>query len=261
MTLLYAWAVTFIVAGCVATLTSIIGDAEAKDEHEAPLAVRYEANLAAGGAPPAGGALANPYQNDQQRVQTGARLFSAMNCDGCHGGGALGSVGPSLVDGRWRYGGADEEIFHSIFYGRPKGMPAYGGLLGSEGVWMLVTYLKSQPVPNVVPTISYEDFATNATPEANAPVAVQPALPATGVEQMLAKYGCVACHEVERKVVGPALKDVAAKYHAQTGVGTYLARQVKNGGVGVWGRIPMPPQNDVPDADLDAIIAWILISK
>jgi hypothetical protein len=53
---------------------------------------------------------------------------------------------------------------------------------------------------------------------ANAPVALQPALPATGVEQMLAKYGRVACHDVERKVVGPAFEDVAAKYHAQTGV-------------------------------------------
>jgi len=187
-----------------------------------------------------------------------------MNCDGCHGGGALGWVGPSLVDGRWRYGGADEEIFHSIFYGRPKGMPAYGGLLGSEGVWMIVTYLKSQPVPNVVPTIWYEDPATNATPEANVPtppVALQPALPATGVERMLAKYGCVACHDVEKKLVGPAFKDIAAKYHAQTGVGAYLARQVKNGAVGVWGRVPMPPHSDVPDTDLDAVIAWILTSK
>ena len=255
------WVAAFGLTLSIATFIGTKCGADAKDSSEVPSAIRYEANLSAGGVNPPGIALENPYEGDLQSARTGARLFSSMNCDGCHGGGGLGWEGPSLVDGRWRYGGADEEIFHSIFYGRPKGMPAYGGLLGSEGVWMIVTYLKSQPVPNVVPTISYEDFATNATPEANASVALHSALPATGVEQMLAKYGCVACHDVERKVVGPAFKDVAAKYHAQTGVGTYLARQVKNGGVGVWGRIPMPPQNDVPDADLDAIIAWILISK
>ena len=78
-------------------------------------------------------------QGDAPRLrQAGGGLFSSMNCDGCHGGGAAGWVGPSLVDGRWRYGGADEEIFYSIFYGRPKGMPAYGGVIGAEGVWMLV---------------------------------------------------------------------------------------------------------------------------
>ena len=74
-------------------------------------------------------------------------LFTAMNCDGCHGGGGVGWVGPSLADGRWRYGGADEEIFASIYYGRPKGMPAFGGRLGTEGVWTLVTYLKSLTPP------------------------------------------------------------------------------------------------------------------
>src|SRR5215208_6167377 len=85
----------------------------------------------------------------------GAALFSSMNCDGCHGGGAVGWVGPSLVDGRWRYGGSDEEIFTSIVYGRPKGMPAYGGVIGTDGAWMLVAYIKAQAVPPVVPTTSW----------------------------------------------------------------------------------------------------------
>jgi cytochrome c551/c552 len=255
------WAVALVLALGIATFTGIKCGAEGKDSSEVPPAIRYEANLSAGGVNPPGTALENPYKNDPQSARTGARLFSSVNCDGCHGGGGLGWVGPSLVDGRWRYGGADEEIFHSIFYGRPKGMPAYGGLLGIEGIWMIVTYLKSQPVPNVVPTISYEDLATNATPEANVPTPSVAPQPATGVEGMLAKYGCVACHDVEKKVVGPAFKDIAAKYHEQTGAGSYLGRQVKNGAVGVWGRIPMPPQSDLPDTDLDAIIRWILASK
>jgi cytochrome c len=78
---------------------------------------------------------------------------------------------------------------------------------------------------------------------------------------MLAKYGCVACHAVDKKSVGPAFKDVAAKYHAQTGATTHLATQVKNGGVGVWGMVPMPPHTDVPNTDLDAMIGWILTAN
>jgi cytochrome c oxidase cbb3-type subunit 3 len=78
-----------------------------------------------------------------------------MNCDGCHGGGGVGFVGPSLVDGRWRYGADDGALFRSIFYGRPRGMPAYGGLLSDVTVWQLVTYMRTQPVPGVVPTVAW----------------------------------------------------------------------------------------------------------
>jgi cytochrome c oxidase cbb3-type subunit 3 len=78
-----------------------------------------------------------------------------MNCDGCHGGGAVGWVGPSLVDGRWRYGGTDGAVFQSIYYGRPRGMPAYGGILSASAIWKIVTYLRAQPVPADVPTESW----------------------------------------------------------------------------------------------------------
>jgi cytochrome c oxidase cbb3-type subunit III len=109
----------------------------------APPAIRYEAHLAAGGELPKGADLTNPATGDAAHAQAGGALFTAMNCDGCHGGGGAGWVGPSLADGRWRYGGSDAELFASIYYGRPKGMPAFGGKLGTEGVWTLVTYLKS----------------------------------------------------------------------------------------------------------------------
>jgi mono/diheme cytochrome c family protein len=119
-------------------------------------AVRYEAHLAAGGIPPAGGMLHNPHQGDAAVARSGALLFAAMNCDGCHGGGGSGWVAPNLADGRWRYGGADAEVFSSIYYGRPKGMPAFGGTLGVEGVWTLVTYIRSLPRPVDLPTESWE---------------------------------------------------------------------------------------------------------
>ncbi len=115
----------------------------AQAQNATPPAIRYADHLAAGGELPPGAVLNNPATEDAAKAQAGGVLFTAMNCDGCHGGGGSGWVGPSLADGRWRYGGSDAEIFASIYYGRPKGMPAFGGKLGTDGVWTLVMYLKS----------------------------------------------------------------------------------------------------------------------
>ena len=118
-------------------------------------AVRYVTHLAPGDTVPPGVVLTNPHAGDGAVANQGALLFTAMNCDGCHGGAASGWVGPSLADGRWRYGGSDAEVFSSIYFGRPKGMPAFGGVLGTEGVWTLVSYLRSLPAPADVPTESW----------------------------------------------------------------------------------------------------------
>jgi cytochrome c oxidase cbb3-type subunit 3 len=105
---------------------------------------------------PVSGVLNNPLRGDAAATKNGAALFTAMNCDGCHGGDASGWVGPSLTDGRWRYGSDDGEIFSSIYFGRPKGMPAFGGTISPTAIWSLVTYLKSLPTPQDVPTESWE---------------------------------------------------------------------------------------------------------
>jgi mono/diheme cytochrome c family protein len=126
-----------------------------KATRTAPPSVRYDQYGAAGNLAPPAETLSNPLSSDPGAAQQGEVLFSAMNCDGCHGGGGVGFVGPSLVDGRWRHGGDDGELFHSIFYGRARGMPAYGGLLSDATVWQLITYMRSQPLPDVVPTVSW----------------------------------------------------------------------------------------------------------
>jgi cytochrome c oxidase cbb3-type subunit 3 len=117
--------------------------------------VRYDQYGSAGNLAPPAEDLVNPFSGDPSAAEQGEVLFGAMNCDGCHGGGAVGFVGPSLVDGRWRYGGEDGALFHSIFYGRAHGMPAYGGILSDTTVWQLVSYVRSQPVPGVVPTAAW----------------------------------------------------------------------------------------------------------
>jgi cytochrome c oxidase cbb3-type subunit III len=122
-----------------------------------PPAIRYESHLAAGGLLPPGGVLKNPHAGDAGVAKAGAALFIAMNCDGCHGPDASGNWAPNLAGGRWRYGGADDEVFMSIYYGRPKGMPAFGGAIGADGVWTLITYLRSLTPPANVPTESWEN--------------------------------------------------------------------------------------------------------
>jgi len=122
-----------------------------------PPAVASEAHLVAGDIAPAGGTLHNPHAGDAAVARSGALLFIAMNCEGCHGVDGAGWVAPNLGDGRWRYGSADAEVFSSIYYGRPRGMPAFGGTLGAEGVWTLVTYLRSLPPPPNLPTQSWRN--------------------------------------------------------------------------------------------------------
>ena len=108
---------------------------------------------------PAGHAVAaettNPLADKPDAVTAGAALFARMNCDGCHGIGAPGWVGPSLIDGRWRFGGDDAAVFRSIREGRPHGMPAYGAVLAESGIWEIVSYLRSLPEPGDVPTLRW----------------------------------------------------------------------------------------------------------
>jgi cytochrome c len=151
-------------------------------------------------------------------------------------------------------------------------MPAYGGVVGAEGVWNLVAYIKGQAVPAVVPTTSWlaGGNATNppvtavkegeAPAAAPAPVTAPAASESAAPEEMLGTYGCTSCHAVDHKVVGPALKDVGAKYRGKD-VEATLVQKVRNGGSGVWGQIPMTPNPQVPEPDLHAIVKWILTLK
>jgi cytochrome c551/c552 len=230
----------------------------------APAAARYEDHIWAGGIAPPGDEPQNPRAADKENLQNGERLFASMNCDGCHGAAGSGWVGPSLADGRWRYGGQDGEIFSSIFYGRPKGMPAYGGVIGRDGVWTLVSYLKSLPRPDVVPTQSWieskQDVAA-APQKANAEASAKPASGASDLESWMQINGCAACHALNRKIVGPAFADVAAKYRGRPGTEEKLFASVKNGSVGAWGNIQMPPNPAVNDDELRRIVKQIASLK
>lgn len=87
---------------------------------------------------------------------------------------------------------------------------------------------------------------------AAAPVAAQ------NVQDLLKKHACLSCHAVDKKLVGPSYKDVAAKYRGQADAEAKLAAKVKKGGQGVWGPIPMPPNAAVSDADIEKLVKWVL---
>jgi cytochrome c len=93
-----------------------------------------------------------------------------------------------------------------------------------------------------------------------AAVAATPAR-AQNVDELLKKHACLSCHALDKKLVGPSYKDVAAKYRGQAGAEKTLAEKVKKGGVGAWGQIPMPPNAAVPDGDVNAMVKWILAQK
>jgi cytochrome c len=87
------------------------------------------------------------------------------------------------------------------------------------------------------------------------------AAPSQANEALAKKHNCFACHAVDKKLVGPSYKDVAAKYAKDPSSQAKLVDKVKKGGQGVWGQVPMPPNAQVPDADVQALVKWILSLK
>ncbi len=84
------------------------------------------------------------------------------------------------------------------------------------------------------------------------------ATPAWANLALAQKNACMACHSVDKKLVGPAYQDVAKKYAGQADAQAQLAKSIKAGGSGKWGAVPMPPQAALSDADASTLAAWIL---
>ncbi len=105
---------------------------------------------------PAGGALtelpnprAIPYYDNAEAVVNGMRLYKAYNCAGCHFNGG-GGMGPPLMDKVWIYGGRLDQIFNSIYQGRPNGMPVWGGKITEDQIWQIATYVRSMSLPGTL---------------------------------------------------------------------------------------------------------------
>jgi cytochrome c len=87
------------------------------------------------------------------------------------------------------------------------------------------------------------------------------AAPAFASADLAQKKNCMACHAVDKKLVGPSYKDVAAKYAGQKDAAGALAQKVLKGGSGVWGPVPMPANAQVSEAEAKQLVAWVLSQK
>lgn len=81
---------------------------------------------------------------------------------------------------------------------------------------------------------------------------------ASASQALAQKYSCLSCHQVDKKVVGPALGDVAKKYKGNAKAEATVVGVIKSGSKGAWGAVPMPPSPQVPEADAHAIAKWVL---
>jgi len=79
--------------------------------------------------------------------------------------------------------------------------------------------------------------------------------------ELAKKHSCLSCHAPNKKLIGPAFKDIATKYRDNPSASKYLYLRVRNGGSGVWGVVAMPANQKISDADLEKIIDWIMIQN
>lgn len=108
------------------------------------------------GLVPAGGGLdrqvnprALPYYDNADAVGQGKRLYNQYNCVGCHFNGG-GGIGPPLMDDIWIYGGRLDQIYDSVYQGRPNGMPAWGGKIPDQQIWQIAAYVRSMSLPETI---------------------------------------------------------------------------------------------------------------
>ncbi len=85
-----------------------------------------------------------------------------------------------------------------------------------------------------------------------------PATAQTSDDDLYKSKNCMACHRVDRNTLGPSFKAIAAKYASDANAEAYLSKKIREGGVGVWGQVPMPPQAQVNEAESVTLARWIL---
>lgn len=162
-------------------------------------------------------------------------------------------------------------------------MPNRNGMTRDHGLWDIKgkpdthnTACMNRCKPQAVVLSELPDYARNAhgnladqnrtygairgqqtapTTATKAPSAAEAA--AVAVQALLVKQGCTGCHAVDHRVVGPAFKEITAKYQSRADARTYLADKIQKGGAGTWGQVPMPPQPQLSKADADSLAAWI----
>lgn len=157
--------------------------------------------------------------------------------------------------------GRDPDLLQSIRNGLARlpepaiVMPQFKYILSEEEIRSVLMYTKSLAVrPARAAGTPAETVIAGSTGKS---IGTVPGL-GDGGEALAKKYNCLACHQAGQKVVGPAYRDVAARYRGQPDAAAKLAEKIRKGSTGVWGSVPMPPKADVQEGDLNKIVEWIL---
>lgn len=228
---------------------------------------------------------------DARASMSGEQVFQAV-CKTCHETGIAGApkVGDKAAWAASIKKGYETLVQHALngFQEPGKLMPPRGGNpdLSDVEVERALVYMANRSGANfkepaattaapAAPATAVPTAATtaatgpaNAASATTAPAAAAsaPAKPGAPLDlqsgqAMMQKDGCAACHAVDKAIVGPAYQQVAAKYRGDKTAAAKLEQKVKAGGSGVWGAVPMPPNSAVPDADIKALVTWILTLK
>jgi len=181
----------------------------------------------------------NPYRGDKEAIKVGTSAFN-QNCARCHGLEAIsGGIAPDLrnLDSDKE---TDQYFAQSVLRGKVRNgavyMPPFQGILPQEAIWAIRSYI---------------DVRAEAYRAEQAP-------PSNPMESLAKKSSCLACHAIDARGVGPAYREVARKYQKDKNAEARLLAKVRKGGSGVWGKVPMPPMDAVPEEDLKSLIRWIL---
>ncbi|XLZ70842.1 c-type cytochrome [Massilia sp. SR12] len=119
-----------------------------------------------------------------------------------------------------------------------------GGLRGAD---------TSRPAPTALALAANAPTPTPTPP----PIPAKARLPGADAQALLNKNGCTGCHAMASKVLGPAFREIAAKYSERADRESYLAARIRAGGTGAWGSVPMPPQTHLKEADAKTIAQWL----
>ena len=148
---------------CVLTLSAC--EREARRYHEVPVTVAGGEGVRQTSLQPGQAQdlpkVESPFRENAFGISEGKRLFAQFNCVGCHAHGG-GSIGPALMDDKWIYGAAPQQIYLSIVEGRANGMPAFGGRIPDREVWQIVAFVQSlsMQVPRDAATSRDDDMST-----------------------------------------------------------------------------------------------------
>lgn len=157
--------------------------------------------------------------------------------------------------------GRDADVLQSIRNGLARlpepaiVMPQFKYILSEEEIRSVLMYTKSLAVRPARAAATPAETVIGGTTGKSA--GAVPGL-GDGGEALAKKYNCLACHQAGQKVVGPAYRDVAARYRGQPDAAAKLAEKIRKGSTGVWGSVPMPPKADIQEGDLNKIVEWIL---